>query len=248
MAGVTGEGPRELRAWASHLGTFGERHWPDSVSIARGVNAHGLVVGNVLFDAGEFNLSRAFFVAAGAPARFLVPPQGGTTFTTGVNDAGDIIFNATPLGAGPDETQAWCMRHGAYTPIPGFNGAHSWATALSSKGLVVGHARDAAGTTRAFLWQEGHTTDLSMGGACTSEALGVNDHRTVVGRLTDSAGERRAFRWTPEDGLVRLEDLIDDRADWHIEEAVAVNASGTIVGHGLYRGQPRGFQLNPVTA
>eukprot|EP01035_Chromulina_nebulosa_P008958 gene8958-12103_t len=85
-----------------------------------------------------------------------------------------------------------------------------------------------------------------MQGACTSEALAANDRRTVVGRLTDPSGERRAFRWTPEDGLVRLEDLIDDRHGWHLQEAVAINATGTLVGTGLHRGQPAGFPRRPL--
>jgi hypothetical protein len=103
-AGATGSGPREPRAWAAHVGGFGERCWPDPASIARGINSHGLVVGKVLFDAGEFTLSRAFYLAPGSPAKFLVPPQGGTTFVTGVNEAGEIVFNATPLGAAPDQS------------------------------------------------------------------------------------------------------------------------------------------------
>lgn len=247
-AGASGTNTRELRAWASHLGVFGEELWPDSVSVARGVNAKGTVVGNVLFDAGDFTLSRAFMLTPPGHAKFLVPPQGGTTFATGLNDAGDIVFNATPLGAPPAETHAWCLHEGYYLPITSLGGGRSWASAITPSGFIVGHALNEDGATHAFLWADGRTTDLGTHGSATSEALAANDLRTVVGRVTDAAGARRAFRWTPEDRLTLLEDLVncDEREGWQLHEAVGVNAVGQIVGTGLFRGQPRGWLLTPV--
>lgn len=146
-----------------------------------------------------------------APPNSSCPQQGGTTFATGVNEAGEIVFNATPLGAAPDQTHAWCFRDGAYLPLEALGGGRAWAAAITPRGLVVGHAHDAAGTTRAVRWYRGQPLDLNMRGAYTNEGLALNEHSTVVGRLTDPTGERRAFRRTPEDGLVRLEDLLDDR-------------------------------------
>lgn len=245
-AGASGAGPRDLRAWASHVGVFGDELWPDSISVARGVNASGLVVGNVLFDAGEFTLSRAFVLTPPGIAKFLIPPQGGTTFATGINDAGDVIFNATPLGAPPEETHAWCLHQHSYIPITSLGGGRSWAAAITPSGLIAGHALTEEGTTRAFLWADGETTDLGTLDGCTSEALGAHDHRTVVGRLTNAAGERQAFRWTPEDGMIRLADLVDGLDGWQLQEAIAINAAGRIVGTGLHYGQPRGFSLTPV--
>ncbi len=245
-AGASGTGPRELRAWASHVGVFGDEIWPDSISVARGINSAGFVVGNVLFDAGEFTLSRAFVLTPPGVAKFLVPPQGGTTFATGLNEAGDVIFNATPLGASPDETHAWCLHDHSYIPITSLGGGRSWASAITSKGLIVGHALNEDGATRAFLWADGESTDLGTQGTDASEALGANDHRTVVGRLTTSAGVRRAFRWTPEDRFTLLQDLIDGIEGWQLQEAISVNATGRIVGTGLLHGEPRGFLLTPV--
>jgi hypothetical protein len=45
---------------------------------------------------------------------------------------------------------------------------------------------------------------------------------------------------------VRLEDLLDDRDGWQLQEAVAVNAPGSIVGTGRYRGEPEGFSLTLI--
>lgn len=245
-AGASGPSPRELRAWASHLGVFGEEIWPDSVSVARGVNARGTVVGNVLFDAGDFTLSRAFMLTPPGNAKFLVPPQGGTTFATGLNDAGDIVFNATPLGAPPAETHAWCLHEGYYLPITSLGGGRSWAAAITPAGYIVGHSLREDGSTHAFLWTEGRISDLGTNGYATSEALAANDHRTVVGRIGDPHGARRAFRWTPEDRLTLLDDLVEERGEWQLHEAVGINGNGHIVGTGTYRGQPRGWLLTPL--
>jgi probable HAF family extracellular repeat protein len=246
-AGASGAGPRELRAWASHVGVFGDDLWPDSISVARGINAQGLVVGNVLFDAGDFTLSRAFVLTPPGFAKFLVPPQGGTTFVTGINDAGDVIFNATPLGSAPEETHAWCLHQNSYIAITSLGGGRSWASAITPSGLIVGHALDEDGAIRAFLWADGETRDLGTYADCASEALGAHDQRTVVGRVIARDGGRRAFRWTPEDRLTLLEDLVDGRQGWELQEALSVNAAGRIVGTGRLHGQTRGFMLTPIT-
>lgn len=245
-AGACGLGPELLRAWASDLDGFGERLWPGSISVARGINARNQIVGYVLFDVGEFALSRGFVLSPSGSASFLTPPLGGTTVATGINDAGDIIFNATPLGAPPNETHAWCLRDQCYIPV-GDPNRRTWANAITANGLVVGHTLDASGVTQAFLWDDGATTVLAPQSGCSSEAIAANEHRTVVGRLVTRNGPRRAFRWTPEDRLTLLDDLIADRDGWALHEAVAVNARGEIAALGSRAGQSRGFLLKPVS-
>lgn len=245
-AGVTGLGPDRLRACASHLDGFGEKLWPGSVSVARGINARRQIVGYVILDAGAFALRRGFVLSATGPARFLTPPFGGTTLPTGINDAGDVVFNATPLGAPSNETHAWCLRDGCYVPV-GDLSTRSRANAITPGGLVVGHTLDASGLTRAFLWEDGLVTNLAPPGGCASEATAANDRRTVVGRLVTGDGPRRAFRWTPGDRLTPLDDLVADRDGWSLHEAVAINAHGTIAAIGSRAGQTRGFLLKPVS-
>jgi hypothetical protein len=118
LAGTSGATLGGLRAWAAHLGPFGERHWRGVTSFARGINARGEIVGDVLSDAGEFVLSRAFLRPASGSARFLTPPHGGTTFATAINDAGDIALNSTPLGAARDDSRAWLVREQCYIAHP----------------------------------------------------------------------------------------------------------------------------------
>ncbi len=246
VAGAAGTAPLALRAWASSVGTFGESLWPDSVSVARGINASGLIVGNVLFDAGEFALSRAFVLPPVGPAKLLTPPQGGTTIATALNDAGDIAFNAAPLGAPAGETRAWCYREQSYVAIAGLGEGRTWANAITPHGRIAGHALTADGETHAFLWEEGHTRDLGTLPGAMSEALAANDHGVVVGRVSDAIAGRQAFRWTAETGLALLEDSVAAPHGWRLLEAVGINRHDWIVGVGTLHGQARGFVLKPT--
>ncbi len=248
LAGATGTAPRAIRAWASHIGNFGERLWPDSASQARGINGAGQIVGNVWFDAGETALSRAFFVSSRSPARMLTPPEGGTTVATAINDPGDVALNSSPLGAPAGATQAWLFRDGAYFAIAGLGGGRAWATALTPEGRVVGHSATDTGATHGFLWEDGRTIDLGTLPGCATEMLAANDHRIAVGRAHDALRGARAVRWSHDVGLVPLADLVADLHGWQLEEAVGINRRGEIVGRGLCHGQPRGFLLHPVSA
>jgi uncharacterized membrane protein len=68
------------------------------------------------------------------------------------------------------------------------------------------------------------------------------DGSIVVGTLTDGA-----FIWTAEDGLRKLQDVLEnefslDLTGWSLQTATGISADGsTIVGYGLYNGFYRGF-------
>jgi probable HAF family extracellular repeat protein len=69
---------------------------------------------------------------------------------------------------------------GGLTP-PGSDGYCS-ATGLNDSGTVVGGTGTAyAADTRAFLWQDGTMTDISLGGFETSSASAINDEGEVAG-------------------------------------------------------------------
>lgn len=243
--GVVGTAPKALRAWASHLGPFGERFWPDSTSSVRGINGSGSITGNVMFDVGEFMFSRAFVCRDGRLAEFVLPPGGGTTFATGINDRGEVIFNASAIGDTGGEAQAWLLGDGSYHEIPGLGGRRTWASAISPCGFVVGHSVNGEGETGAFLWDKEETVDLGTVGHAMSHALGVNDRRTVVGRIVSAFSPSEAFVWTPEHGMALLKDQVELPAWWTMRQAVGVNRAGHIIGTGTMDGAPRGFVLRP---
>ncbi len=245
MAGASGTAPLALRAWSSHLGTFGDRRWPGSPSVARGINVHGHLAGNVRFDSPEGALSRAFLFDGAGPVRLLTPPLGGTTIATGLNDAGDVVLNSAPLSGEPGQTSAWVYRHDAYIHLGSLGGARTWAHAIAPCGAVAGHSLTEERGSHAFLWHEGRMLDLGAPEDCMSQALALNDDRIVVGRVVDAQATRHAFRWCPVHGLTLLATLADLPVGWALHEALGVNAHGAIVGVGSIEGRPRGFVLTP---
>ena len=55
----------------------------------------------------------------------------------------------------------------------------------------------------------------------------------------------RAFVY--ERGVIRdINKLIDDRADWELDEAAGINDRGDIVGFGWHNGVPAAFLLEPT--
>lgn len=57
-----------------------------------------------------------------------------------------------------------------------------------------------------------------------------------------------AFVWDGVNGMTDLNDLLIGPTDWHLNQALAINSSGQIVGSGEHNGVSHGFLLTPVTA
>jgi uncharacterized membrane protein len=232
-------------AWASHLGEFGARLWPEAESVAVAVNAEGMVVGQLSVAAGDRVRRRVFLITPFHQAQFLPSPNGGNTAAAAINDRGEVLLNGS-RGYFELNSQAALWRDGLCAVIETPDGGGSWGAALSPNGRVAGRLLTAHGNISAFLHEDGRTYDINRGPACQSEALGVNDDRVVVGRMMDGAGRREAFRWTPADGMRPLDDLVPGAAGWSFQRAVAINAAGAIAGVGVRDGELRGFLLTPV--
>jgi probable HAF family extracellular repeat protein len=76
----------------------------------------------------------------------------------------------------------------------GGSGAGSGAYGINDIGQVTGYAFNAIGNTTAFLWQNGHMTDLGIG-TQYSTGLGINDNGVVVGTAGASGGQVQTFLW-----------------------------------------------------
>lgn len=125
----------------------------------------------------------------------------------------------------------------------------SVATGINTWGQVVGYRdnprRMERETRIGFLYTgPGVTVDLpALPGAKQSEALGINDTAQVVG-----ISGNRAFVWSLAAGVADLNDLVPAETGWTLTRANAINASGAIVGQGLFRGQRRAFLALPTTS
>lgn len=122
----------------------------------------------------------------------------------------------------------------------------SVATGINGLGQVVGYRDTPHRMQRearvAFLYTGSSLIDLPMlPGAKQSEALGINNAAQVVG-----ISGNRAFVWSLAAGAADLNALVSPESGWTLTRANAINASGAIVGQGLFRGQRRAFLALPV--
>jgi probable HAF family extracellular repeat protein len=114
-----------------------------------------------------------------------------------------------------------------------FGGTNSIAAAVNDTGQIVGSADNAAGQSRAFLYQDGHMTDLGTFGGNGSHGWGINAAGVTVGSAfapenpNDFSGER-AFVRPPGGTLQDLGTLPGFSSPF--AAAIDINNHGQIVG------------------
>ncbi len=185
-----------------------------------------------------------------------VPPVPGFSFVTAtaLNNHGDI---AGYCANGPAEEQGFVRLHGQVHLLGVLPGQDtSRAVALNDAGQVAGissdefHSRNGNSMTsgtrssHAFFWQGGRLTDLGE-----REVSGLGAHGEVVGCYFPAApltaARQTAFLW--QNGtFADLDTFIAPSAGWQLEDAVAVNKHGWIVGYGEHDGQQHAFLLIPI--
>ncbi|HEX2185964.1 MAG TPA: hypothetical protein VHN78_10720, partial [Chloroflexota bacterium] len=152
-----------------------------------------------------------------------------------INHAGDI--------AGSHNGRAFLFRAGFRIDL-GTLGGRMTALSLNECGEVVGSAEDWRGRPRAFL-RNGHGLyDLGTLGGQRSSALGMRATRVVGWSETaDAQPTRRAFLYWLAGPLIDLNWWLPPGSGWVLQEAVALNPQGEVVGRGLYNGRPAWFLL-----
>jgi probable HAF family extracellular repeat protein len=140
---------------------------------------------------------------------------GGAAWNTpmAINQQGDIVGFAGQPGDDPDNPQLHAFlwtRHDGIQDLGALPGdVYSEAHGINERRQIVGISCDAAGSCRAFLWQNGVITDLNTlvqaGYAdVLTTAQDINDLGEITGRAFDpDTGERPAFVATPIPGQGR---------------------------------------------
>ena len=207
------------------LGTLGTTAEID-FSEARGINAHGHVVGiSSTASGGE----HAFLWTPGEGMQDLgTLPGGDRSFATAVDEYGRVVGESSVPVGDVVETHAflWTAETGM-TDLGTLGGTWSRANAINDRAQVVGQSAPTGGGQRAFLWTAADDMqDLGTLGGPSSVANAINDGGQVAGRSATGAGPEHAFLWTAEGGMRDLGVLPGDVNS----VAYGINAHGQVVG------------------
>lgn len=163
-------------------------------------------------------------------------PGGNWSAGYGINDNGMVAgYGSTASGF---RAFTWTADSG-FSMLGTLGGNSSYAMGINNQGQVAGNSIAADRYAHAFIATNGILTDLGTAGS-NSYAYGINNAGAVVGY--NAAG---AFLYNGS--VLNLNSLIGSNSGWQLEQAYSINDSGKIVGTGLFEGQSRAFELDPLT-
>lgn len=152
------------------------------------------------------------------------------TWSTGINDSGDVVgIRAPDLNELTGMRGLWWTkgRQIELPPLPG--DIASRANQINNRGQVVGASLRSDGNPEPVLWENGRPRSLGLPpGAVSGQALDTNDRGEIVGvyQLNDSwTGEQRSFIW--RDGVIS--DLLP-LPPGSFSAAWGINNRGEVVG------------------
>ena len=118
----------------------------------------------------------------------------------------------------------------------------SEAILMNTRGQVAGSGMNEAASQRPVMWTaDGRIVDMGL-------TSGINDAGEIVGWAgrIETVTER-AFVWTESEGMLDLNDLLDDSgAGWTLRSAQAINDSGQILVRGIFDGRFTAALLTPI--
>lgn len=137
----------------------------------------------------------------------------------------------------------------------GASGGQAWF--VNDMGQTAGQAQMPGGNHHAFASDSGNmmgggmNVDLGTLGGTNSVAYCINNAGTVVGMAELTNGVHHAFMVTNAlGGMVRMMDLnglVPTNSGWEMMEARGINASGQIIGWGMFAGHTNAFLMTPVS-
>jgi len=174
-----------------------------------------------------------------------VTPGTGTAYVYDINDAGQRAgyllesdgFRAVRWADGVAET---------FGTLPGL--AHSFGTAINSRGQIAGYSKSQRGDAeRIIRYTDGVGLQNLGGGYERNRAWGINTRGDVVGEGRPTSGPLRAVLYRDEVGLVEINRLIDASLGWYLFSATDISDAGVIVGYGSNLNAPgtRAVLLTP---
>jgi probable HAF family extracellular repeat protein len=185
---------------------------------AYGINSGGQIVGESYPATGPYFHA---FLYSGVQMNDL-DPLGGESSATCINDLGQV--------AGSDSSEgAFLYSGGTMQYIPTLGSP----TGINHAGQIVGSMNFGnGGLYRACMYSGGQVKNLGIiSGYNDSSAYGINDAGLVVGWATNNDISGHAFLYNGG-SMIDLNTLIDPSSGWTLDQALAINDEGQIVGDG----------------
>ena len=178
------------------------------------------------------HISKAFILDGFALRSLGTLPGYAFSQAYGVNEKGEAVgwsYNLEDSGLTMQTFRAFVTapRGGAMRELGTLGGPTSIARDITEDGRIVGGAAIADGRTRAFLYEEGHMTELPSLGGGFAEANAINAGGQMAGSATypgQPNNRRRAVMWDA-DGIHDLGTL-----GGQVARAWGINQRGEIVG------------------
>ena len=98
-----------------------------------------------------------------------------------------------------------------------------------------------------YLEQGGRPRKLALSAAQLNTARSMNNCSLVVGGYGPDSDRYHGFLWSPAGGFQDLNSLVSPGSGWTIQDALAINDRGEIVGKATRNRDEAGFLLTPVT-
>ena len=211
-----------------------------SFSEARGINAHGQVVGRGITASGALHAALWTVTPTGVTVQDLGALGGGSSEALGINARGQVVGASTT--ASGQFAALWTVTPTGVTvqdlgTLPG--GDFSEALGINARGQVVGFSITPSQEFHAALWtvtptgvtvQDLGTLSGGFNEGDLTEARGINARGQVVGFSITPSGALHAALWTVTPTGVTVQDLGILAGGSGVSLAFGINARGQVVG------------------
>jgi len=217
-------------------------------STGTGMNARGDAVGYRQRNSDHMAAQTRGFLFSDSVLIDLGTFGGEDAVLTAVNDLGQLVgFYSTESHADYANRRAFIVQQGGTAEDIGTMGGQlTTPTAINNQGRVVGFAQLRGGESRAFVYESGQLSALGvLPGGRQSFAYGINQPGDAVGASEAVDGSLHATLYKAGQ-VIDLNTVIPAGSGWRLTEARGINASGVIVGTGVFQGRQRAFKLTPV--
>jgi len=268
----TSDGNEHAFLWTPEEGMVDIHALPGSESAARSINDAGQVVG--LYSSDKlYGKAHQPFIWEPGTGMTLIPPMADYDSAEDINNLGQVVIRSTTADGDnraflrqPDGSMtrlpfdlSYSINNGGQVAGWGGQGPGIWSeeggfTSLDLFSLSsprdINDAGDIIGDGTwqgTCLWKADTNEYVYCG---SIRAYRINEAGVAVGRIQlPPRGYAHAVIWSEADGVLDLNNLLDDPADaaeWTLEYARDINNAGQIVGWGEHNGEIRAFLLRPV--